>query len=73
MKLPNVFKEDPSDDTLPYRKWFHSVESYIQWHCTDFEDDTDKIIEIGGVMDGKAGTWYNARAEYMNNHFKVEE
>jgi hypothetical protein len=23
MKLPTVFKGDPSNDTLPYRKWFH--------------------------------------------------
>jgi len=30
MKFPKVFKGDPSDDTLPYRKWFHSVEYYMQ-------------------------------------------
>jgi len=56
MKLPKVFKGDPSDDTLPYRKWFHSVENYMKWHRTDFEDDIDKIIWIGGVMGGKTGT-----------------
>ena len=73
MKLPKVFKEDPSDDTLPYRQWFHAVENCMKWHRTDFEDDIDKIIMIGGVMDGKAGTWYDARAEYMKKYFKVDE
>jgi len=24
-------------------------------------------------MDGKAGTWYDARAEYMKKYFKVDE
>jgi len=23
-------------------------------------------------MDGTAGTWYNARAEYLKNYFKVD-
>jgi hypothetical protein len=73
MKLPTVFKGDLSDDTLPYRKWFHSVENYMKWHCTDFEDDIDKINWIEGVMDGKTGTWYDARAEYMKKYFKVDE
>jgi len=73
MKLLKVFKEDPSDDTLPYRKWFHSVQNYQMLHRTDFKDDVDKIIGIGGVMDGKAGTWYDAWAEYMKKYFKVDE
>jgi hypothetical protein len=43
MKQPNVFKGDPSEDTLPYRKWFHSGENYMKFNRTDFEDDIDKI------------------------------
>jgi hypothetical protein len=73
MKLPKVFKGDPSDDTLPYPKSFHSVEKYIKWHRTNFKDDIDKIIWIRGVMDGKAGTWYDRRAEYIKKYFKVDE
>jgi len=73
MKLPKVFKADPSNDTRPYRKWFPSVENYMKWHNTPYEDDIDKIILIGGVMDGKTGTWYDARAEYMKRLFKVDE
>jgi hypothetical protein len=45
----------------------------MKWHHTDFKDDIDKIIWIRGVMDGKAGTWYNARAEYRKKYFKVDE
>jgi len=30
IKLPQVFKGDPSDNTLPYRKWFHSVGNYMK-------------------------------------------
>jgi len=56
MILPKEFKGDLSDDTLQYQKWFHSVENYTKWYRTDFEDDINKIILIGGVMDGKAGT-----------------
>ena len=56
MKLTKVFKGDPSEDTLPYQKWFHSVEYYMKWHGTDFEDDIDNIIWTGSVIDGMAGT-----------------
>jgi len=73
MNIPKVFKGDPSDDTLPYRKWFHSVENYMKWHRTDSKDDMDKIIWIGGVMDGNAGTLPDARAEYMEKYFNVDE
>jgi hypothetical protein len=52
LKLHKEFKGDPSDDTLPYRKWFRSVEYYMKWHRPDFEEDIDKIIWIGGVIDG---------------------
>lgn len=45
----------------------------MKWHHTDFADDIDKIIWIGAVMDGKAGTWYDARAECMKKYFKVDE
>jgi hypothetical protein len=37
----------------------------MKWHRTDFKGDINKIICIGGVIDGKAGTWYDAKAEYM--------
>ena len=73
MKIPIVFKGDPSDHTLPYWEWFHSVENYMKWHRTDCEHDTEKIISIGGVTDGDTGTWYNARAEYMKQYFKVDK
>jgi len=73
MKPSKVFRGDPSDDTLPYQKWFHSVKNYMKWHFTDFKDDIDKIIWIGGVMDENTGTWYDARAQYMKKYFKVDE
>jgi hypothetical protein len=73
IKLPKVFKRDPLDDILSYQKWFHSVKNYIKWHCTDLEMDIGKISRSGGLMDRKAGTWYNAKAEYMNKYFKVDE
>jgi hypothetical protein len=61
MMLQRVFKEDPLYDTLSYRKWLHSVKDYIQWHCTDFMDDNDGIIWVGGVMDTQAEAWYDSR------------
>jgi len=45
----------------------------MQWHRTDFEDDMDNIMWITGVMDGKTGTRYDTRAEYMNKYFKADE
>jgi len=44
----------------------------MKWHCTDFKDDIDKILWIGGVMDGKAVTWYDARAACMKQCFLVD-
>jgi len=65
MKLAIVFRRGPADGTPQYGKWFHSVENYLKWHGSDFEDDIDKVIWIGVDMDGHAGTRYKARAEYM--------
>jgi hypothetical protein len=45
----------------------------MKWHHTNFKDDINKIILITGEMDGKAGTWYDAKAENMNKYFKVDE
>jgi hypothetical protein len=73
MKLPEVFNGAPSDDTLPYPKSFQSVECFMKLHCPVFEHDSDKIIWIGGVLDGMAGIWYDARAEYMKKYFKVDK
>jgi len=35
----------------------------MKWHRTDFEDDIDKPFLFGGMMEGKNGTWYDARTE----------
>ena len=71
--LWKVFKGDPLDNTIPYRKWFRWIESNMNWHHTDFEDNINKNIWIVGLMDGKAGTWYNPRAEYTKKYFQVDE
>jgi len=62
---PTVFNVVNLDDTNRYQYWLHSVEHYLKWHRTDFEDDIDHIILFGAVMDGKSATWYDARAESM--------
>jgi len=37
------------------------------------KNNIGKIGRSGGLMDGNAGTWYNAQAEYMKKYFKVDE
>jgi hypothetical protein len=73
MKYWNVFKRDPPDDTNPYPKSFHPVESYMMCHHTDFDDDSEKIIWILGSSDEQAGMWYDDRAEYMIKFFNVDK
>jgi hypothetical protein len=41
--------------------------------CTYLKVDVNKIILIWGGMDGKAGTWYDARVEYMKKFIKVDK
>jgi len=65
LKLPKSLKADYSAVTLPYQKWFNSVENCMKWQRTDFEDNIENIIWNRGVMDGKGGMWNDMRAEYM--------